>query len=84
MKKHYREFICCVCGGVGIDRGLRQDAKFCGSKCRNYAHARKHEFLNDHPCKYNYGVSCFDQKCEGCGWNPDVQKARKEKIYGEE
>lgn len=29
-------------------------------------------------CRYNPGVVCFpgERKCSGCGWNPDVAKAR--------
>ena len=78
MKKFYREFICCVCGGKGIDKGSRQCAKYCSTKCRNKDYKRIIELEN--PCKHNKGVICDDQKCDGCGWNPEVQKARKEKI----
>jgi hypothetical protein len=31
-------------------------------------------------CKYNPFVNCDDEykKCHKCGWNPDVDKKRKE------
>ena len=31
-------------------------------------------------CIYNHGVTCFPQNraCEKCGWNPEVEKKRKE------
>ena len=34
-------------------------------------------------CQYNNGVGCArnDRKCATCGWNPEVAKIRKEKIY---
>lgn len=28
-------------------------------------------------CPHNEGVDCMTAKCERCGWNPDVQKARE-------
>ena len=31
-------------------------------------------------CKYQSGVMCSDKNCGGCGWNPDVEAARKQKI----
>lgn len=31
-------------------------------------------------CKYNMAVSCTDHKCENCGWNPEVDEARREKT----
>lgn len=29
-------------------------------------------------CLYNTGVFCEKAKCERCGWNPVVQKERRE------
>lgn len=38
------------------------------------------------PCKYNLGVnrdgSCTKAKCKTCGWNPAIEKLRKEKLNG--
>ena len=82
MKQHYREFICCVCGGKGIDRGMSQNAIFCGQKCRNKGHRMGIRIENLSLCKHNDGVSCNNYNCEGCGWNPDIQQARLEKTYG--
>ena len=33
-------------------------------------------------CQFNDGVGCHPKKhhCETCGWNPEVAKARLEKI----
>lgn len=76
-KSYYREFTCCVCGGKGIDRGTRQNAKYCSPKCNKKSRAMR-------LCKHNEGVVCNNKKCDDCGWNPEVQKIREEKIYGEE
>ena len=37
----------------------------------------------EHPCKYegNYFIECLEHdKCETCGWNPEVYARRKERI----
>jgi hypothetical protein len=31
-------------------------------------------------CPYNKSVDCSFRKCDRCGWNPEVAKARLEKI----
>lgn len=31
-------------------------------------------------CRYQRFVHCEDRNCAKCGWNPDVAKARSEKI----
>ena len=36
------------------------------------------------PCIHNDGVVCDVHNCETCGWNPDVEKKRKEAIMGPE
>lgn len=39
------------------------------------------------PCRYNIGVGCAEVKlgnkeaCETCGWNPDVEVVRKERLF---
>lgn len=78
MRQYYREFTCIECGGKGIDRGVRQNAIYCSPKC-----AHKHYVKNMREmvlCNHNEGVVCNNQQCDGCGWNPEVHKARKEKI----
>lgn len=84
MKRYYREFTCFVCGEKGIDRGIRQNAKYCSTRCRNYANRKgiKIEIENLCMCMHNEGVLCTIHQCEGCGWNPAVQQARVEKLMG--
>ena len=31
-------------------------------------------------CKFNIGVQCFVENCDKCGFNPQVEKKRKEKL----
>ena len=33
-------------------------------------------------CRYNREVDCKTQKCDRCGWNPEVAKARLEERIG--
>lgn len=75
----YREYNCIVCGQKCVDRGCRQDAKYCGEKCRNKARRLKiHEGRVAAPvCPFNEGVDCFKKDCSNCGWNPDVEKKRR-------
>ncbi len=33
------------------------------------------------PCPYNRAIDCIEQsKCKKCGWNPDVENKRKERL----
>ena len=32
------------------------------------------------PCPYNEGCYCTSKDCWRCGWNPKVEKARKEAL----
>ena len=75
----YREFTCVICGEMGVDRGYRQDARFCSRTCRNY-------YFNNRKlpqCKHNAAIICEEQtseNCENCGWNPEVRKVRIDQI----
>ena len=80
----HREFTCILCGAKCIDKGRSQSAKFCSNRCRDRAYRRGINQDNRTKCMHNDGVICNDHKCDGCGWNPEVQKARKEKVYGKE
>ena len=84
MKEYYREFTCIECGAKGIDRGIRQNAIYCSPKCNSRHRKKMLKAMEKCKCKHNEYVICNDQKCDGCGWNPEVQKARKEKVYGKE
>lgn len=71
-----REFTCIICGKVGIDRSVTGNKLYCSKKCRD-----KYVASLLIPCKFNAGVYCERQKCSSCGWNPDVAKRRKEKLF---
>ena len=70
-----REFTCVVCGAKGIDRSRTGTKIYCSEKCRE-----KHRADNLTTCKYNVGVCCAVRRCSACGWNPEVEKRRKQKL----
>lgn len=37
----------------------------------------------DNPCPINDALVCKEQKCDKCGWNPEVSRERLESIVGE-
>ena len=80
--ERYREFNCAVCGRKVIDKSIRQNGKYCGASCNKRAYLRrKGQPQKVVPvCKYNEGVACDAKSCYGCGWHPDVEKKRKEKL----
>ena len=82
MKK-YREFECAVCGKKVIDNSFRQNGKYCGEACNSKAYYRRKKMTEEVVvvlCKYNDGVVCDKQNCQNCGWNPEVEKMRKEQL----
>ena len=74
-----REFICVACGKKAIDRTANGSKKYCSEECKKaYRRTLAGEAVMD--CKYNEGVGCDIQRCENCGWNPEVEKRRKEAL----
>lgn len=39
------------------------------------------EYVKMSPCRYNTFISCNKNNCFSCGWNPDVNKDRRNKIH---
>ena len=77
-----REFTCVVCGKKGIDNSFRGNKKYCSEECQK-AQIRANNGWGarlGESCKYNDGVNCDIQQCENCGWNPVVEKRRKEEL----
>lgn len=79
--RNLREYVCMTCGRVFLSR--TKDAKYCTRMC--YIQDRfngtkkaepKKEVCVDNTCPYNLYVCCDKQKCDRCGWNPKVAKAR--------
>ncbi len=75
-----REFTCIVCGTKGIDFSSQGGKMLCSRRCTDIHRAavRAESFM---PCKFNEGVICDKVKCRSCGWNPVVEKRRKEKLF---
>lgn len=77
-----RKFTCVICGAKAIDRGSKQNAKFCSKECSNvhWNRMRRGGYKGYQACKFNIGISCIEEKCENCGWNPAVAEKRKEAL----
>lgn len=74
-----REFTCIVCGTKGIDTSSQGAKLFCSRRCKD-KHRSELRAESLIPCKFNESVLCDRQKCSTCGWNPEVEKRRKEKL----
>jgi hypothetical protein len=74
------EFICLTCGKNGAKTGKGgQDQKFCSRECKAKYYRSKYGYGGE-ICQYNEGVGCLVRDCENCGWNPLVEKMRKELL----
>ena len=72
----------CLYCGKEIAEG--RDANYCNSSCSNAAYYRRHRpkmtLSQECLCYYNDEVLCIQKECEQCGWNPVVEKQRKEAL----
>ena len=71
---------CLVCNDV-----IPADSKaiYCSKACAQAAYRRRHHKLvlaKECLCYYNDEVLCTNKECENCGWNPVVEKRRKEAL----
>ena len=79
-----REFYCENCGKftISTNKGGKEQ-RFCSESCRKKARQKSEGWCGD-VCPYNGEVLCADPKCETCGWNPSVEKMRKDALAIEE
>ena len=77
------EFTCVVCGTKGMCLGGGHMKKYCSNECAKIVHRMRQGGGRGTGmrCKNNKGVVCEIQRCENCGWNPVVEKRRKEALY---
>lgn len=82
----YIEFTCLYCGEKGIDKSKTKNRKFCDCNCQQAYYRRKNGVgVNTvtASCIHNMYVLCDVHQCGNCGWNPKVEKKRKEALgYG--
>ena len=72
---------CEHCGKTVVDNSHRQHKRFCSDSCRVLHRCAKAAKPFENHCRFNDGVMCEKQDCVGCGWNPKVEKRRKETIH---
>lgn len=82
----------CDCGREVLAAGTsmrKGEKKSCGCQGRGLGKLKEndHHWTKDPTgrlwnCRYQSFVSCEDRNCAKCGWNPEVAKARSEKILG--
>lgn len=56
-------------------------ATYCSKSCSMYAFYRRHSKIKlseECLCYYNSEVLCSKKECDKCGWNPVVERRRKE------
>lgn len=78
-----REFNCVYCGRKAEDWGLLQNKIYCSDSCCQKAYQRRKRKEAKEvvmSCKYNEEVNCDGMNCENCGWNPEVERRRKESL----
>lgn len=59
-------------------------ASYCDKACKDAAYYRRYHpkmtLTKECLCYYNDEVLCVQKECEKCGWNPVVEKRRKEAL----
>lgn len=76
----HEEKRCPVC-----NTAIRKDSKaiYCCQACSRAAYYRRHTKAlraDGGMCYFNSEVLCTKKQCETCGWNPVVEKRRKEAL----
>lgn len=72
----YGQAVCPVCRKVFVKRAPQHTC--CNAICRERLKGRYQK--GPMACPMNDGVDCRGGDCAKCGWNPEVEKARKEKL----
>lgn len=71
----------CTCKNCGKVFTAKRQRDFCTTRCNKTWLQRKYRAGTHTTCTYRNHVVCADKtKCPHCGWNPEVEKARKEKL----
>lgn len=81
------EFKCVICGKKFTGANVSRDYLCCSLSCaavyRNRKRAGYDPVLdwkkegNLWVCPYHVGIGCKTRNCKTCGWNPEVEKRRK-------
>lgn len=81
------EYTCPVCGKLTQVSRSYQVRTYCSRACSAKAREAERsdissEFLNGECIFQPESIDCFKRECSKCGWNPEVAKARLDKIMG--
>lgn len=72
-------YTCLYCGKSGETSWVNK--RYCDSVCRaRYRENVRQPHAVYIPCQYNAGVDCSGGNCFKCGWNPEVEQKRREKM----
>lgn len=77
-----RIITCKNCGKKVVVKGLYEKL-YCNGQCGSAYRYRQRAAQRMEPekkCPMNEGITCGGGDCFRCGWNPEVEKARKEKL----
>lgn len=74
-----RTYSCLWCGAICTTN--RGNQKYCSTHCSQlYRDKLRHPPVAFVQCKFNHAVECSHGDCDRCGWNPEVEKKRKERL----
>ena len=78
--EHKKE--CIICGKEFLDTSYKKNRTVCSPECKRERYYRwRNARKIDDECPYNTYVQCLSvRNCSACGWNPDVEKERKEAL----
>lgn len=75
------EFQCEVCGKIKRVRAKYFIGRFCGTECYQESRKRNSVKNEERVCLFQpESIICKSVKCDKCGWNPAVAKARLEAM----
>jgi hypothetical protein len=77
-----RACVCVICGKEFTDTSATNNKMTCSPDCKRirFNLYRRQKKAAETECPYNKEVTCSDRMCGKCGWNPKVEKARKEAL----
>lgn len=60
---------------------IQAGRKYCSQECA-WTEKSKRKYPKNIGCPHNGGLLCYKRECESCGWSPEVEAQRREKLLG--